>query len=266
MGPEGTPLALIIPARLPSTRLPHKLLQEVSGKTVLEWTWTRAVAALAPVLVSIATDSEEIAAVARGFGAHVVRTGPARCGSERVAAAAAQLEPRPAAVINLQGDEPLIDPQVIRSVARALDAPNAALVTCAAPLTSAAEWRDPSVVKVVARCDGHALFFSRRPIPGYAGAASDDTFERVRDRVWRHVGVYGYPFSLLQRFVAMPPTPLEAAESLEQLRALEGGIAIRLVHVAQAAPAVDTPADLARVRRLFAAGTQARDLEQGGYR
>jgi 3-deoxy-manno-octulosonate cytidylyltransferase (CMP-KDO synthetase) len=216
----------------------------------LEWTWRRAQTAVGAQCVRIATDSDEIAAVALAFGAQVIRTGTHRCGSERVAAAAATLGGAARWVVNLQADEPLIDPLAIQATAQRLCTGEETIVTCGAPLASPEAWTDPAVVKVVATRSDRVLFFSRAPIP-WGGAG--DAFARVRALVRRHVGLYGYPRAMLERFVQLPPSPLELAESLEQMRALEAGMPMQLVRLDRAARAVDTPEDLERVRAIVRA-------------
>lgn len=260
-------LAVIIPARLASTRLPRKLLADAAGRPILAWTWLRAVTALGRERVHIATDSVEIASSAAAWGASVIATGEHRCGSERVAEAASRLSPPPEWVINLQGDEPLIDPGALVALSQSLTGGPEAIHTCAAPLESRAEWLDPAVVKVVADAGGRALYFSRGPIPFTTAGSGEEGFARVRGAAARHIGIYGYPRALLARFVALPPSPLEALESLEQLRAIEAGLEIRLVRVERAWPAVDTAQDLERVRALLAAdpaaGAAPRDEREG---
>ncbi len=244
-------LAVIIPARLGSTRFPGKLLASIAGRTVLEWTWHQVCRAHLDARIWIATDSDEIAQAALGFGAAVLRTGRHDSGSDRVGAAAAQISPPPGWVINVQGDEPLLDPRAVSRVALTLREDPQAIVTCAAPLTSFEDWLDPSVVKVVCSGDGRALYFSRQPIPGSHAAPSREAFAWVRRLVWRHVGIYGYPLRTLRRYLALPHSPLEEIECLEQLRALEAGIPIRVIMLERAAPAVDTPQDLLQVQGLL---------------
>lgn len=248
-------VAVIIPARLESTRLPRKLLAPLAGKTVLEWAWSRAMAARGIAGVWVATDSEQIASVALAFGAAVLRTGDQPSGSDRVGAALRQLEPQPDAVINLQGDEVLLEPEAITQVAAALAVWPGEIVTCGAPLPSQADWEDPGVVKVVVTASGRALYFSRAAVPGVPRGVAQAAWSR--GLVLQHLGIYGYPVAVLARFLELPPTALEQVESLEQLRALEAGIPIRVMRLAQARPAVDTPADLERVRRLLAAESEA---------
>jgi len=259
MGWPRDGLAIIIPARLESSRLPRKLLIEIAGRSVLEWTWRRARAAGVARRIQVATDSSEIAAAVEAFGGAVVRTGPQPTGTHRVAEAAARLDPAPRWVINLQGDEPCIDPAAIARVAERLcgqgpagdaAANGAALVTAAAPLASFSDWQDPGIVKVVCRASGEALYFSRQPIPGSPRGIAETDFDRVRGLAFQHVGIYGYPAEILQRFVRLAPSRLAEIESLEQLRAMEAGIPIHVVRLERAAPSLDTPADLERLRRL----------------
>jgi 3-deoxy-manno-octulosonate cytidylyltransferase (CMP-KDO synthetase) len=262
MGCPSSGLALVIPARLASSRLPRKLLLTVSGRTILEWTHRRAVAACGAASVWVATDSEEIAGVVAGFGGQVLRTGPQPSGTHRVAAAVALLPAAPRWVINLQGDEPLVEPRAIAAVAERLAAGGEALVTCAAPLPSRDAWLDPNVVKVVCRADRSALYFSRHPIPGSLRGTGPEAFAAARRQVHQHVGIYGFPAALLQRYVELAPTPLAEIEALEQLRALEAGIRIEVVAVA-AAPAVDTAEDFERVRRRLASAEDGAEEATG---
>ncbi len=246
-------VAVVIPARLGATRFPGKLLARVAGRSVLEWTWGRARVARGPRGVWIATDSDEIAAQAERFGARVVRTGDHRSGTDRAAAAAAAIDPPPAWVVNVQGDEPLIDPGAIEAVCRAVRATREELITCSAPLADRAEWTAPAVVKVVVTRRGEAIYFSRAPIPGTKDGPTAEAFERVRGVARAHVGIYGYPLDLLRRLCALPSSPLEQLESLEQLRALEAGVRIRVLPLGGRSQAVDTPEDLERVRPLLEA-------------
>lgn len=259
MGCTGGGTAVIIPARLLSTRFPAKLLHEVAGRSILEWTWRRAREATGPSSVFIATDSPEISQVASSFGARVVHTGACASGTDRVAEAAGQLFPRPSAVINLQGDEPLVDPSSIERICAALRTHQDRIVTCGTRFASEGEWRDRSIVKVVTDLEGKALYFSRAPIPGLHSGHSGDRFCAIREQVLAHVGIYGYPIDILARLTALPPTPLEELESLEQLRALQHGVPIRVLEVAATAPSVDTPEDLERVRPLLEEEVRARE-------
>ena len=241
-------LAIVIPARLESSRFPAKLLQKVAGRSILEWTWMRARRARGIQSAWIATDSEAIEREAASFGAPVLRTRACASGTDRVGAALEQIRPAPDAVINVQGDEPLIDPRTIERVAEGLRQGDDAIVTCGAPLSSFEDWVDPHVVKVVCARDGRALCFSRLPIPGTREAPRAETFARVRGLVLQHIGLYGFPCGLLRRFLALSPSRLELAEGLEQWRALEAGIPMRVIPIEWASPSIDTPEDLERVR------------------
>jgi 3-deoxy-manno-octulosonate cytidylyltransferase (CMP-KDO synthetase) len=249
----GGGVAVVIPARLGATRFPGKLLSRAAGRTILEWTWSRAHRVGGIQGVWIATDSDEIASEARTFGAEVIRTGDHRSGTDRVAAAANEIVPRPEWVVNVQGDEPLIAPETISAVAAALRETPGVLVTASAPLTDFRAWVDPAVVKVVACQRGEALYFSRAPIPATKEGPTPEAFARVRSVARAHVGIYGYPLGLLRRLCELSASTLEQIESLEQLRALEAGLRIRVIAVAARTQAVDTPEDLERVRPLLEA-------------
>jgi len=244
----GGGVAVVIPARLDATRFPGKLLARAAGRTILEWTWSRTRRAEGVQTVWIATDSDEIATEAGRFGAQVIRTGEHRSGTDRVAAAADAITPPPDWVVNVQGDEPLIAPATIGALCAVLRETPGTLVTCSAPLQDYRAWIDPTVVKVVVDARGDALYFSRAPIPAVKEGATPAAFARVRNVARAHVGIYGYPLDLLRRLRDLPASPLELIESLEQLRALEAGVRIRVVAVAASSQAVDTPADLERVR------------------
>jgi 3-deoxy-manno-octulosonate cytidylyltransferase (CMP-KDO synthetase) len=249
----GGGVAVVIPARLGATRFPRKLLARAAGRTILEWTWMRARDTAGLRGVWIATDSGEIEAEARAFGAQVIPTGDHRSGTDRVAAAAGAIDPAPEWIVNVQGDEPLIAPATIGAVAVALRETPGTLVTCSAPLGDHRAWVDPAVVKVVTDERGYALYFSRAPIPATKGGASAEAFAHIRGVARAHVGIYGYPLDLLRQLCALPSSALEQAESLEQLRALEAGLRIRVIPVGERSQAVDTPADLERVRPWLAA-------------
>jgi len=238
---------VIIPARYASTRLPGKPLADIAGKPLLQHVWERACESGA-VSVAIATDDERIRAVAAGFGAQVCLTSPAhRSGTERLAEAIVQLGLREEdLVVNLQGDEPLMPPRLIREVAAALAQDSAAVVATAAhPISGLAEFNNPNVVKVVTDARGHALYFSRAPIPYPRDGAAP--------RAFRHIGLYAYRAGFVGRYVGWSPCPPEEAEQLEQLRVLWHGERIRVWYTdAAPGPGVDTPEDLERVRALLA--------------
>ncbi len=251
-------LRVVIPARYASTRLPGKPLADIAGQPMI----VRVAAAARGARtdgVWVATDDERIAAAVRqhGFDAVMTRTDHAS-GTDRIAEVADQLGWNDEdIVVNVQGDEPLLDPALIEAVATALHGnPDAAMATAAHPLSVAADMFNPNVVKVVCDVRGRALYFSRAPIPW-----DRDRFVETRDELpadlpaQRHIGLYAYRVSFLRRFGRLAVSPLERCESLEQLRALWHGYPIQVVTVDHPpAPGVDTPEDLERVRRLFDAG------------
>ncbi len=235
--------AVIIPARYASTRLPGKPLRLIAGKPMIQHVYERASACRSIDSVLVATDDERIAAAVEAFGGRAVMTSrECRSGSDRVAEVAARLNFD--IVVNLQGDEPLISPATIEAVARALaEEGEAQVATAAVRISSRGELRNPNVVKVVADLHGYAIYFSRLPIPYQMRRGAAPPF--------KHLGIYAYRSQFLQLFAKLPPTPLELAESLEQLRILEHGYKIRVVEVEHDSPGVDTEADLRRVRRLL---------------
>ncbi|HPC59170.1 MAG TPA: 3-deoxy-manno-octulosonate cytidylyltransferase [Verrucomicrobiota bacterium] len=244
----------IIPARYGSTRFPGKPLALIAGKTLIQRVveQCRKAAALAEVIV--ATDDDRIRQAVRGF-CRVEMTSPDHpSGSDRIAEVARGLACD--AVVNIQGDEPLIDPNVINRVAEALD--QAAMSTAATPLKDPAEYDNPNVVKVVVNRAGYALYFSRRTIPYLREAAARPAPEQMRAFPFlKHLGIYGFRRDTLLRLVGLAVSPLEAAEKLEQLRALDHGIPIAVVRVEYDSVGVDAPADVARVERLLRADPAA---------
>lgn len=238
--------AVLIPARFASTRFPGKPLADLAGKPMVVRVCERArESGAAPVCV--ATDDRRIADAVRahGFEARMTKPGHAS-GTERIAEAAAQLGlADDAIVVNVQGDEPLIAPQLIARVAAALEArPDASVATACHPLRDAQAFANPNVVKVVLDARGDALYFSRAGIP----------FPRAggMPNAYRHVGIYAYRAAFLRRYAGLEPAPLEAVEQLEQLRVLWHGLRIATVIEAGAIPpGVDTPADLDAVLKLL---------------
>jgi 3-deoxy-manno-octulosonate cytidylyltransferase (CMP-KDO synthetase) len=212
-----------------------------------------------PDRVLVATDDERIAAVVRGFGGEVVMTSPAHAtGTDRLAEAARGTDAE--IVVNVQGDEPMLDPEGIDAAVEALAGdPGIDIATLSLPLRDVEEMLSPSVVKVVTDARGLALYFSRSPIPMVRESAHPDPRAAAAAAVARglarkHVGLYVYRRAALLRFASLPPSPLEVAEGLEQLRALHHGMRMRVVEREGAAfPAVDTAEDLERVRALIAA-------------
>jgi len=244
-----------IPARFGSTRLPGKPLQPIGDEPMVLHVARRALQAGAAEVV-VATDDARVADALRGSPVRVAMTRADHAsGSDRLAETAEQcFWPDDTVVVNLQGDEPLAPPAGIRAVAQALVDSDAPMATLAAPIAEAHELFDPHCVKVVVDGSGHALYFSRAPLP-WARDAFASTRERLPAQVpfLRHIGIYAYRAGFLRRFARLPPTPLERAESLEQLRALEHGHRIVVRLTPEPFPAgVDTPEDLQRVRALIA--------------
>lgn len=232
---------VVIPAREQSERLPGKPLADLRGKPMIVHVWERASRARGIAQVVVATDSERIAAAVRAAGGRAVLTSPdCPSGTDRCADAARQLGV-PAVVINVQGDEPLLDPEAIELLLEAFHDPDVEMATLARPLAEE-ELGNPNVVKVVLDGRGDALYFSRASIPFPRGEGA---------RALGHVGIYGFRGAFLQRFASLPPTPLERTEKLEQLRALEHGHRIRVLVTDYRSIGVDTPEDLERVRRLL---------------
>ena len=255
--PNGLAIVAIIPARFASTRLPGKPLSDVHGKTLIERVHERVRGAARLDRILVATDDERIAAAVRAFGGEALLTSPDHpTGTDRLAEATLGIEAE--IVVNVQGDEPLVDPAGIDAAVAALEAdPDLPISTLSVPIRDAEELLAPQVVKVVADRAGNALYFSRSPIPFVRAGAPDPRAaaeEAVRRGLARkHVGLYAFRRAALVRFASLPPSPLEEAEGLEQLRALHNGMRIRVVPVeGDGGVAVDTPQDLERLRALLA--------------
>jgi len=249
------PFTVLIPARLASTRLPGKPLADIAGKPMVVRVAERAAAAGAARVV-VAADAPEIlsACAAHGVQALLTRADHAS-GSDRLAEACEQLGlTGDAVVVNVQGDEPLIDPALIGAVARLLvDTPQASMSTAAHAIESVADLINPNVVKVITDAQGLALTFSRAPLPWWRDGFAQGIQALPSDPApLRHIGLYAYRAAFLRSFPKLAPAPLERCEALEQLRALWHGHRIA-VHITGHAPGpgVDTPEDLARVRALF---------------
>jgi 3-deoxy-manno-octulosonate cytidylyltransferase (CMP-KDO synthetase) len=248
---------VLIPARLASTRLPDKPLADIAGLPMVVRVAQRA-AQSAAARVVVAADDPRIVQACAAHGVDAITTGTRHAsGSDRLAEACVRLGlDGDAVVVNVQGDEPLIDPALIDACAGRLAAePDCAMATAAHPITALADYADPNIVKVVCDARGHALYFSRAPIPWRRDGAAAGAPALPEPPALRHVGLYAYRAAFLRRFPALPPAPIERTEALEQLRALWHGHRIAVL-VSDAAPGigVDTPEDLARVRALFAAG------------
>jgi len=238
----------IIPARFASTRFPGKPLALIAGKPLIQHVVERCQQAPALAEVIVATDDARIAAVAEKFCRVEMTRADHPSGSDRIAEVAGKVVCD--AVVNVQGDEPLMDPAVVDAVARAL-AQNE-MSTAAAPIRNLADYDNPNVVKVVVNAAGHALYFSRRTIPYLREAASRPVPEQLAAFPFlKHLGIYGYRRGTLLRLVQFPVSPLEQAEKLEQLRALENGIRIAVVKVDYESVGVDVPEDVARVETLL---------------
>jgi 3-deoxy-manno-octulosonate cytidylyltransferase (CMP-KDO synthetase) len=228
----------IIPARYQSTRLPGKPVLEIQGKTLIEHVYRRVEKATSVERIVVATDDSRIAEAVQRFGGNVIMTRiDHQSGTDRLAEAAADLPPD-ALIVNVQGDEPLIEPEVIDRAVAAARLGDAEMITLMTRISDRASIEDPNRVKVVVNRQGNALYFSRSPVP-----SSGTTF--------LHLGLYVYRVRFLRQFTQLERTPLEIAERLEQLRALEHGFRIRVVEVESASWGIDTPADLEKFKSVL---------------
>jgi 3-deoxy-manno-octulosonate cytidylyltransferase (CMP-KDO synthetase) len=247
---------IVIPARLGSTRLQGKVLRSLAGKPLVQHVWEAAGRSGAEEVV-IATDDAQVQQACEGFGARVRMTDSAHpSGTDRInEVARAAGWPADTLIVNLQGDEPLMPPPLLRQVAQLLaDDPAADLATLCHPLHEPEAFRNPNVVKLVMDRRGYALYFSRAPIPWKRNGAEAGPALLPMGLAYRHIGLYAYRAGALAEFSALPPSPLENCEALEQLRALSHGMRIKVGVAAEAPPpGVDTEADLQAVERLFAA-------------
>ncbi|TAM10143.1 MAG: 3-deoxy-manno-octulosonate cytidylyltransferase [Nevskiaceae bacterium] len=241
---------VVVPARIGSTRLPRKVLRDLAGRPLLRWTWQAACRSGAQRVV-VATDSTEVVAACRAFGADVCMTSAAhQSGTDRAAEVArSENWDDDAIVVNLQGDEPLMPPELVQRTAALLDADHEAqIATLAHPLHRVEDWANPNFVKVVRNVKGQALYFSRARIPWRRDGVSTTPPLPGHGLAVRHMGLYAYRVGALKRFAALPPSRLEQCEALEQLRALENGFVISVGIVDHEPPrGVDTEADLALV-------------------
>jgi 3-deoxy-manno-octulosonate cytidylyltransferase (CMP-KDO synthetase) len=243
----GSGVVVIIPARYESTRFPGKPLADLHGRPMIQCVYERAQRARGIDRVIVATDDERIRTTVAGFGGDVCMTGAHRTGTDRIAEVAAQLDAE--LVVNVQGDLPLLDPAMVDAAVGPLRADaGLPMATIRTAIRSREELANPNVVKVVTDRDGYALFFSRSPLPHHRdGIAPDSALG------YKHIGLYAYRRDFLLSFARLAATPLEQAEQLEQLRALEWGFRIKVADVAAASIEVDTPADLERARAALAA-------------
>ena len=238
----------IIPARYGSTRFPGKSLYPIAGKPLIQHVVERCQRAKSLREVIVATDDERIATTVRNFCRVEMTRADHPSGSDRIAEVAERLECD--AVLNVQGDEPLIDPEVIDQVAHALGSND--MSTAATEIRRIEELDNSNVVKVVVSASGRALYFSRRTIPYVRDAASRSSVEQLAAFPFlKHLGIYGYRRATLLRLVKFAVSPLESAEKLEQLRALENAIDIAVVRVNYDSIGVDVPDDVARVEALL---------------
>ena len=235
---------IVIPARYGSTRFPGKSLARILGRPMIQWVWEAAKKSRVVEQVVVATDDDRIADTAAKFGADVVMTRKShRSGTDRMAEVADKIPAK--LYVNVQGDEPLLSAAAVDDLVSAMmENPRAPIGTLIHRIETEAEWRSPDVVKATRNRRGEALYFSRSPLP----------FQRAFDAkipLWRHVGIYAFRAPALATFVSLKPSPLEMAESLEQLRALENGLTIQLIETKYRCLGVDTPADLPRVEALL---------------
>lgn len=250
--------AVVIPARYASTRLPGKPLLDIAGKPMIQRVYEQAQLSAAQRVI-VATDDQRIATVVSAFGGEVCMTAAShRSGTDRLQEVVSQLGLADDAIlVNVQGDEPLIPPSAINQVASLLQtATGAGIATLSEPITDLASLLNPNIVKVVTDTRGQALYFSRAPVPWPRDAFADSIAQQgelpTGVDFQRHIGIYAYRAALLNDFVRWPPSILEQAESLEQLRAMSQGAKIAVAVAEEAPPAgVDTLADLEQVRQLF---------------
>lgn len=243
----------VIPARLASSRLPRKLLLNETGKPLLQYAWEAACRASELSEVIIASDSEEITSVARGFGARVEMTGEHPSGTDRIAEVVRRACPDADLIVNVQGDEPDLEPENINKLVRYISGrPEAEMATLATPIYSLSVLHDPGCVKVVRASNGKALYFSRATIPFLRDGKPDDLLlgedaSGAPLSPWLlHLGIYAYRRDFLLKLTQMQPSRLEQMEKLEQLRALESGASILVQIVSERSVGIDTPADYAQ--------------------
>lgn len=241
---------VVIPARYASERLPGKPLRDIAGKPMLQHVYERGLESEAGQVI-IATDDERIEEVAKAFGAVVCMTGDHhQSGTDRLAEVAEKLAwPDDQVIVNLQGDEPMMPPELINQCAALLDDPKADVATLASPLAAAGDLQNPNIVKVVTDDNDFALYFSRAAIP-YSRAPETDTLAGQTAR--HHHGIYAYRIGVLRKIVAASPSAIEKCERLEQLRAMSLGLSIKVGQPeSRPGPGIDTEQDLEKANRLM---------------
>jgi 3-deoxy-manno-octulosonate cytidylyltransferase (CMP-KDO synthetase) len=243
---DASKVLIVIPARYAAVRFPGKPLAEIMGKSMIQHVFERARESRHATRVLVATEDERIkVAVEKAGGEAILTRADHRTGTDRVAEVAAHVTAD--IYINVQGDEPLIDPGTIDGVAAAmLEDESVQLCTPCSAITQKNDIMDPNVVKVVLDFDGNGLYFSRAPIPWVR-----DTGTSVAARHWKHIGIYGYRRETLLEFPTLPPGELERIEQLEQLRWLENGFHMRVVETEYDPVSVDVPADVERVEKIL---------------
>ena len=250
----------IIPARYASSRFPGKAIVDIAGKPMIQWVYERTAQAAGVGRVLVATDDERIFQVVQGFGGEAVMTSPRHpTGTDRLAEVAARLDAE--LIVNVQGDEPLIEPAAIdAAIAPCAEDSTLMMSTLRCPIPTIDELFDISITKVVVDAQNFALYFSKAPIPYHRDGWGPIISMVPRLRLaggtppvvgWRHIGLYVYRRTFLLTFAQLPQTPLERLEQLEQLRALEHGYRIKVVPTPYVSVGVDTPEDVAKVRRLL---------------
>ena len=249
---NSTEVLAIVPARHASTRFPGKPLANIAGRPMIQHVVERVRQACKVSRVMVATEDERIKKAVESFGGEAILTRPDhRTGTDRVAEVAAHVEAQ--IYLNVQGDEPLIDPDTVDALVEAmLENSETHIATPCAAIRQPNDIMDPNIVKVVRDFDGNALYFSRAPIPWVR-----DTAQTVAPPHWKHLGMYAFRRDALLEFPTLPPGELERVEQLEQLRWLENGFRIGVVETDYDAVSVDVPSDVERVEKLLAAGTKS---------
>ncbi len=240
----------VIPARWGSKRFPGKPLVKLHGKTLIQWVWERAVQVNGVSQWLVATDDERISHAVRAFGGQALMTSPEhQSGTDRIIEVIQHYPHQ--IVVNIQGDEPLLNPKSVETIIQALESdPEAAVSTAAFPIRSIKELDDPNVVKVAVSKNHRALMFTRAAIPHVRDQSTRSEWTNLRIH-YRHLGVYGYRRKALLTYSQWKPGPLEMAEKLEQLRFLEHGVVVACPLIEDGSPGVDTPEDLRNIERLL---------------